>query len=73
MIGHVEDIPPGERLITTVAGRSVGVFNVNGSFYALKNVCIHNQAPVCLGDVAGAYLSSAPDKFVLGIGRTGVA
>ncbi|MDJ0754191.1 MAG: Rieske (2Fe-2S) protein [Ardenticatenaceae bacterium] len=66
-IGKVEEISPGERRIVAVAGRSIGVFNVNGAFYALKNVCIHNQAPVCLGELSGTFLPSAPDEYRWGM------
>ena len=72
-VGKPEDIQPGERQIVMVAQRSIGIFNVNGTFYALKNVCIHDQAPVCLGEargvgeVNGAYLPSAPDEYIWGM------
>ena len=67
LVGIVEDFPPGERCIVTVAQRSIGIFNVKGTYYAVKNVCIHNQAPVCLGEVDGAYLPSAPDEYIWGM------
>lgn len=50
-----------------VDGRSIGVFNVHGSFYALKNSCIHDQAPVCLGTIGATYLPSAPGEYVRGM------
>ena len=34
VVANVADIPPGERLLVTIAGRSIGVFNVDGRFYA---------------------------------------
>lgn len=67
VVGKVEEILQGERRIVTVARRSVGIFNVGGTFYALKNVCIHNQAPVCLGEVNGTFLPSSPDEYVWGM------
>lgn len=65
--GHITDIQPGERKILQLARRSIGIFNVNGTFYALKNSCIHDQAPVCLGKIGGTYLPSAPAEFVWGM------
>ena len=50
-----------------VAGRSIGIFNVNGVFCALRNACIHNQGPVCLGHVGGTYLPSEPDEYRPGL------
>jgi nitrite reductase/ring-hydroxylating ferredoxin subunit len=57
-------VPPGERLITTVAGRSIGVFNVDGRFYALRNRCPHQGAELCRGLVRRAVESSEPGVIV---------
>ena len=64
--GCVTDIPPGERSLVTIARQSIGIFNVKGQFYALKNSCIHDQAPVCLGEISGAYLPSEFGEYVWG-------
>ena len=61
------EIPPGARKLVTVAGRSIGIFNVNGVFCAMRNACIHNQGPVCLGHVGGTYLPSEPDEYRPGL------
>jgi nitrite reductase/ring-hydroxylating ferredoxin subunit len=56
----VEELPPGERKIVEVAGRSIGVFNVHGRYYALRNLCPHRRAPLCLGRVRGLVVSDGP-------------
>ena len=33
-------------------GRSIGVFNVQGQYYALRNQCPHQGAPLCRGKVS---------------------
>ncbi len=60
------DIPPGQRKIVEVDGQSIGVFNVAGTFYALKNRCPHQGAPLCLGSLKGTALPSAPGEYVWG-------
>ena len=50
----VSELPPGSRKIIEVEGRSIGVFNIKGEFYALKNICPHQFAPLCLGKVTGS-------------------
>jgi len=50
----------------TVGGRSIGVFNIRGQFYALRNRCPHQGAPLCLGRVKGTTLSSKPYEYVYG-------
>ena len=63
LVGTVAEIPPGQRKIVDVAGRSIGVFNVGGSFYALRNRCPHQGGPLCLGSVKGTALPSPPGEY----------
>jgi nitrite reductase (NADH) small subunit len=65
-VARVEDIPPGGRKILKVKGREVGVFNLGGTYYALKNVCVHQGARVCLGKVTGTTLPSKVYEFKYG-------
>jgi nitrite reductase (NADH) small subunit len=41
-----------------IAGREMGVFNVNGSYYALRNICPHRGAPLCRGRLRPLMVSS---------------
>ena len=55
VVAAVDEIAPGERKIVTVAGRSIGVFNVGGEFFALRNRCPHQEiAARCAKDSSGA-------------------
>ena len=67
VVGPADAIPPGGRRVVTVAGRSIGIFNVKGRFHALRNSCLHNQAPVCLGEVGATYLPSEPGQYRRGL------
>ncbi len=62
-VAQASDIPPGERKIVEVDGRSIGVFNVHGTFVAALNVCPHELAPVCLGAVRGTLVASMPGEY----------
>jgi len=53
IICPASDLPPGQRKIVTINGKSIGVFNVHGSFHAIRNVCPHQLAPLCEGAIAG--------------------
>lgn len=69
VVGFVRDLPPGKRIIVTLKGRSIGVFNVNGTYYALRNACPHQGAPLCVGSVVGMTfpsLPSHPDEYLYG-------
>jgi 3-phenylpropionate/trans-cinnamate dioxygenase ferredoxin subunit len=64
VVARVGELRPGERKIVEVEGRSIGVFNVHGTFYALRNACPHQGAPLCLGLVQGTALPSEPGEYV---------
>jgi nitrite reductase (NADH) small subunit len=66
VVARVDEIPPGGRKIVRVEGREIGVFNVDGEFYALKNSCPHQAARVCLGRVLGTTLPSDVYEFRYG-------
>lgn len=67
VVARVEEIPVGVRKIVQVGNRSIGVFNVGGEFYALKNTCPHQQAPLCEGRVMGTTLPSRPGEYRFGL------
>ena len=64
VVGTVAEIPPGQRKIVEVCGISVGVFNVNGTYSAVRNRCPHQGGPLCLGNVTGTMLPSAPGEYL---------
>ncbi len=63
VVARVADIPPGGRLIADVGGRSIGVFNVDGRFYALRNSCPHQGGPLCLGRTVGLVTAELPGEI----------
>ena len=60
------EIAPGERRIVEVDGRSVGIFNVKGRFYALHNGCPHRGGALCEGPICGTTLPTDDKEFVYG-------
>ena len=62
VVAAVGEIPVGARKIVTVAGRSIGVFNVNGEFFALRNRCPHQGGPLCEGKTWGALQARVPGE-----------
>jgi len=63
VVATVEEIPPGERKIVEVAGRSIGIFNLGGEFFALRNRCPHQGGPLCSGTVGGLIVASSPGAY----------
>lgn len=58
-----EDLAPGERRIVEVDSLSIGVFNVDGEYYALNNVCPHQLAPLCEGRITGTVQSDRVGEY----------
>ena len=63
VVGLAADLPPSSRRIVSVNGREIGVFNVRGVYYALRNLCPHQSAPLCLGEVTGLAVSDEPGEI----------
>ncbi len=68
-VGRVSDIPDGERRLVEIGGRSIGVFNVGGRFFALRNRCAHQGGPLCQGRVFGSLDSERPGQYHYEDGR----
>ena len=47
------DIPTDTGKCVDVGGKQVAVFNVNGSFHAIDNACLHQSGPLSDGDLTG--------------------
>lgn len=62
-VAKTSEIPPGGRKIVNIEGKSIGVFNIQGVFYALRNVCPHQFAPLCLGKITGHCEESPVGEF----------
>ncbi len=65
VVAAAADIPPGGKKLVVVKGREIGVFNVNGEFFALANRCPHAGGPMCEGRVGALVRSSGPGDYQL--------
>jgi nitrite reductase/ring-hydroxylating ferredoxin subunit len=63
VVAAVGEIPSGGRKIVTVRGREIGVFNLDGAFYALLNRCPHQGGELCKGTLVGLVTSGEPGQF----------
>jgi 3-phenylpropionate/trans-cinnamate dioxygenase ferredoxin subunit len=61
------ELPAGTRKIVRVGGREIGVFHTQAGWFALRNTCPHQGAPLCLGTVTGTTLPSKPGEYTWGM------
>ncbi len=48
-----EDLRPGEHVVVDLDGTAVAVFNLDGAFYAIEDVCTHDGAEIASGELDG--------------------
>jgi nitrite reductase/ring-hydroxylating ferredoxin subunit len=56
-VAATTEVPPGNAKRVTVNNRTVGVFNVAGTFYAIEDVCTHRGGPLSEGTVQGTEVT----------------
>jgi 3-phenylpropionate/trans-cinnamate dioxygenase ferredoxin subunit len=52
-VARTEELRPGEHRVVDVEGALIAVFNLDGQFYAIEDVCTHDGGTLTGGDVEG--------------------
>jgi 3-phenylpropionate/trans-cinnamate dioxygenase ferredoxin subunit len=52
-IAPASELPSGERLFVEVEGKSIVIFNIADRFFAIADVCTHDDGPLGDGDLEG--------------------
>jgi len=52
-----QDIPEGQGVCSEIHGKSIAIFNVNGNFCAIHNLCPHRGGPLAEGDLEGSVVT----------------
>ncbi len=68
VVARVADFPDGDRKILDVNGRSVGVFRIGNTFYAMRNQCPHHHGPLCVGFIMQRAVSDLPGQVEMADG-----
>jgi nitrite reductase/ring-hydroxylating ferredoxin subunit len=55
-VAKVSDLAPGEMKFAAVEGERIVLANVEGGFYALRDVCGHRNAPLSRGKLEGCVI-----------------
>ncbi len=56
-VAETMDVAPGTGKVVEVEGRSIALFNVAGTFYAIDNTCSHEGGPLGEGELAGEIVT----------------
>ncbi|MCX5727652.1 MAG: Rieske 2Fe-2S domain-containing protein, partial [Nitrospirae bacterium] len=52
-VALVEELPPGRSKVVMVNNREIALFNIEGTYFAIHNLCPHEGGPLCEGRVKG--------------------
>lgn len=53
VVARAEDVPPGTVRVVECNGKRLALCNVNGTFYAVDDVCTHDGGPLDQGELIG--------------------
>ena len=65
VVARASEVVPGTSKIVTVKGRDIGIFNIDGSYFALANRCPHAGGPLCGGRIVPLAMSDGPGHYRL--------
>src|SRR5215467_8325263 len=53
----VGEVPPGTGKCVEVSGKEIALFNVDGTFHAIDNTCLHRGGPLGEGELDGTTVT----------------
>jgi nitrite reductase/ring-hydroxylating ferredoxin subunit len=56
-VANVKDVPSETAMVAHVEGRTVALFNVDGTLYAVDDTCTHEGGPLSDGEVYGTIVT----------------
>lgn len=55
-VASLSELAPGSAKAVEVGGKTIALFNVEGSVYALDNTCLHQGGPLGEGELMGGVV-----------------
>lgn len=56
-VAETTDVPPNQGRVVEAGGKTLALFNVGGTFYALDNTCLHRGGPLGEGELEGTIVT----------------
>lgn len=56
-VATVDELKPGERMVVELGRHWVAIFNVEGTYYAIEDVCTHDDGPLAEGELNGCIIA----------------
>ncbi len=55
-VAMADEISPGQNIVVEIGRHWVAVFNVKGEYYAIRDVCTHDDGPLAEGQLFGCEI-----------------
>ncbi len=55
-VAEVSDLAPGEKMLVEYEDEDIGLFNLDNEFYAISDICTHDDGPLVEGDLEGDWI-----------------
>ena len=72
-VARADELAPDEWRVADVGGAQIAVFNLDGQYYAIENVCTHDAGQLTGGTAEGDRIICPPRHGARFCIRTGVA
>jgi 3-phenylpropionate/trans-cinnamate dioxygenase ferredoxin subunit len=56
-VATIDELKPGERMVVELGRHWVAIFNVDGNYYAIDDVCTHDDGPLAEGELQGCIIA----------------
>lgn len=60
-VGTENDFEDKDRILVDIDGMEIGVFRLEGDYYAIPNRCPHQKGPVATGDLMRPITAEVPE------------
>jgi NAD(P)H-dependent nitrite reductase small subunit len=56
-VAQASEIPAGQGKCIEVEGKRIAIFNVDGTYHAIDDVCPHQGGPLSEGEISGTVVT----------------
>lgn len=55
-VAKVSEFPPGSRKLVEIEGERIVVFNLDGAYHAIEDLCTHDGGDLASGEIEGCEI-----------------
>jgi 3-phenylpropionate/trans-cinnamate dioxygenase ferredoxin subunit len=55
-VATTAELPSGERMVVEINGKAIAIFNVGDRYYAIADLCTHDEGPLADGELEGVVI-----------------